>query len=368
MDVNGSQSRDSVVDYPPELDTDFKQLAAVYSLLERMREKHNETGLVAIADWDEHQGRWQTYTDLFVVNQIPLLIEQQQLRLNVRREIHSDAAWALFDSDQKAALFETVFGNKDVLRKLSTTAKSRHLDELFDIDFLSLEGLDKDPLEDWLTYTEDDPNGVITVASNLITITNMARGDDPFVHDDKGVAHFGLTGIDHDFSIDASAVGVESEMIFWALANITAPDHNTDPIIFVWVNSAGRVRLHILDGATNENDFTGAGTDLAIDGTEYWFTITRDGGGSVVRIYDDAGRTVLRDTLTVAQGTTLFDIIHSILTRSGLNVNLTSGHVRDLDLNEPEPPSPAVVSFPEYGQVRTAIGDPAVFGATILRS
>ena len=31
-------------------------------------------------------------------------------------------------------------------------------------------------------------------------------------------------------------------------------------------------------------------------------------------------------------------------------------------------PPPAAASLPEYGQVRTAIGDPAVYGATILRS
>ncbi len=31
-------------------------------------------------------------------------------------------------------------------------------------------------------------------------------------------------------------------------------------------------------------------------------------------------------------------------------------------------PIPAAPSLPEYGQVQTAIGDPPVFGATILRS
>lgn len=34
----------------------------------------------------------------------------------------------------------------------------------------------------------------------------------------------------------------------------------------------------------------------------------------------------------------------------------------------PPPPPPASVTLPEYGQLRTAIGDPPVYGATILRS
>ncbi len=33
-----------------------------------------------------------------------------------------------------------------------------------------------------------------------------------------------------------------------------------------------------------------------------------------------------------------------------------------------EPPAPDAVNLPEYGQIRTAIGDPPVYGATILRS
>ncbi len=41
--------------------------------------------------------------------------------------------------------------------------------------------------------------------------------------------------------------------------------------------------------------------------------------------------------------------------------------VLDEAAGTPTPP-PVAVNLPEYGQVRAAIGDPPVFGATILRS
>ncbi len=39
-----------------------------------------------------------------------------------------------------------------------------------------------------------------------------------------------------------------------------------------------------------------------------------------------------------------------------------------LSIEEEPTPEPEAVNLPEYGQVRTAIGDPPVYGATILRS
>ncbi len=360
-------SPDRVVNYPPSINTNFKRLSAIYSLLEQAREEHNRVGSIAVQDWARHQGRWQTYAELFTQKQFPLLIEQRRLKEAVRKESHTDVQWQRFDEDQKDVLADVLFGDKDTLRKLDTVATSQVLDELKAIDLDNLSGNLSDPLEDWTTYTEVDPNGWITVAANTLTFVGLRRNnDDTTVYDDKGVGHFGLTGVDHDISMVATLLGGESELYFWALANVVDPTNTTDPIISVRAQRSGasiRYRIETDDGAIDDSDIS-----IVLSLIRRWMTITRDGSGSICRLYDDSLRTVLADTITSAQGTSLFQYIHNGFSRSGVGPNDTDGQIFDSDLNEASPPVPVADELPEYGQVRTAIGDPPVFGATIHRS
>lgn len=357
-----------LITYPPSLNTDFKKLGAIYRLLKEMYIEHNRVGKIARANWERHQGRWQTYTKQYDVLLSPLLFEYQELKTNIRRIAFPDAEWN--DRDHDVLDLEALWGNKAILRESPTEARTSLLDQLKAIDFFALSGMFHDPLENWLDgdiWTETDPNGRLAVAANTLTLVDMVRGDGMSMSGDFGVDHFGIDlGSPHLFQGLVSEVGNESEWICWSLSNTAIPTMTTDPVIQAWFQRVERFFLDIDEGALEDNDFTGAGT-ITVN-VDFWFKVMRDAGGVVLTIYSDAARTIVVDTLTVAQGTGTYRYLNNCYTRAGGNPNQTSGVLKDLDLQEPEPPTPEVVSLPEYGQIRTAIGDPAVFGATILRS
>lgn len=91
-----------------------------------------------------------------------------------------------------------------------------------------------------------------------------------------------------------------------------------------------RYRLEIDDGLTDENDLS-INHDLA---TRYWITITREAAGSVAKSYNNSVRTDLKDTMSVAQGTTAFQYMVSAFSRAGSGSQFSNGFIYDLDLNE----------------------------------
>lgn len=327
MTLNG------IVEYPPELDTDSKRLSALYRLLEELRIEHNRVGDIARADWVRHEGRWQAYRNQFDTNQSPLLIEQRRLKDLIRRANYTDVEWKkvdLSDSD-----YELLFGDKGTLRELPTPATTLLVDELKAIDFLALKGEFVDPLQDWTTYTEVDTSSILTVAANQITVINLTRSSESWVYADKGVNHFGTTGIDHDISSEGTDFdGGNSDIFIYAIANINNPTNTTDPIIMVkMIDRLGtnmRYRLEIDDGATDELDLS-IDHDLA---TQYWLTITREAAGSIAKTYTDSVRTSLKDTMTVAQGSTSFQYMVHAFSRAGSGTEQSNGFIYDLDLKE----------------------------------
>jgi hypothetical protein len=76
-------------------------------------------------------------------------------------------------------------------------------------------------LEDYTTYTEEDPSGNFSVSANSITITNLEKEANAWVVDSKGSGHF-----DADFSHDFEYTpeydsGPNSSCEIWTLANQT---------------------------------------------------------------------------------------------------------------------------------------------------
>ncbi len=339
VDPLPARVRTAHVGFLPDMDTESKRLEAVYSILESVRTEHNRVGLIASSNWEEHEGRFQTYKDLFREKQSKLLIEQRRLLLAVRRVSYTDEEWGDFTDDQRLQLDIPLYGDRDVLRKLATVATSRLLQELKDIPFLTLTGAFSDPLEDFTTYTEIDPNGVVTVDdANTITIAGFERNDDFYVFDDAGSGHFDTTfSASTDSAHLVSSIqtvhpGGGDDLHFWQLANVTDPTLAEDPLILTRWNSTSRIFLAIDDGALDE-DQTSVGLSAA---TRHWMTNTRNGSGVVVQIYDDSGRTSLQDTISVSQGTSSFQYIFAAATRAsggGTGTN-SDGQVFDLDLQE----------------------------------
>ncbi len=345
VDPLPARVRTAPVDFPSDLDTEVKRLNSTIAVLERMRIQHNVVGEIVRGDLDQHIGRFQTYRELFLEKQSPLLAEYRRLKLAVRREIFTDEQWGAKTDQEKNDLYESLYGDKDVQVGIPTLATSRLLTQLEAVDFLLLTGDYVDPIEDWTDtdiWPETDTSGVIAPSTttpgvdSTITVTNLTRSSDSWIVFDAGVDFFETTGIDHDISSEGTDFdGNNPSIFFWGLSNVSDPEDVDDPIIQVRMQDRSgtnmRYRIIIDDGATEDDD-QGTNKDLA---TQYWLTITREAAGSIALIYDDSARTSLIDTITVSQGSSDFRYIATGFSRNGSGSQVSNGFIYDLDLTVP---------------------------------
>ena len=80
-------------------------------------------------------------------------------------------------------------------------------------------------LENFTTYTEVEPDNILTVIASRVTCVNLDRDIDAYVWDDKGAGHFG--DFEHLFTVftDASECTSSSLSHAWMLGN-TVNDGN----------------------------------------------------------------------------------------------------------------------------------------------
>ena len=73
--------------------------------------------------------------------------------------------------------------------------------------------------QDFTTYIKVVPNGHISVAANVLTLTGLARNEDAYVYKDFGVNYF--SG-DFTHLVDAiyTSVSGTDVMVNWALGNV----------------------------------------------------------------------------------------------------------------------------------------------------
>lgn len=219
-------------------------------------------------------------------------------------------------------------------------------------DLASVESVD--PLEDFTSYTEQDPNGDVSVAENEVSFTDLeARGSDTWVYDDKGVGHF--DGFEHqlDFETTAHTTSPKVSIHFvWALSNVVEDGRYWD------VNSSQAVGTdwHATDGLKlwcPENGNIDQYGSVSLN-TRYYLTLSRDAGATslVEYIYDDADRTNLLDSLSVSVPASrtyrhVFALNTYNLGDSGITA---SGDVRNLDLGEAAAGRPAPLLGPLGGR------------------
>lgn len=168
-------------------------------------------------------------------------------------------------------------------------------------------------LEDFTTYDPVDPNTDITIIANKLTIDTCERYSGSHVTDDKGANHFG--DFEHRIGpINVRAMDVGAWGCVWGISDtyFMHDDMNT--------NNEG-MALRIICGTENVPVFRiyeyGTPDDASYTGsinTDYWFTIKRDGTSLTIRIYSDATRDTLLETLSVTCVTTTYKTIitHSV--------------------------------------------------------
>jgi len=191
-----------------------------------------------------------------------------------------------------------------------------------------------DPLQDFTTFTEVDPNSRYAIAANVITVTGLTRNEAAYIYKDFGTGHF--TDFTHDVGPFqyTSTGGTYGVVAFWAVSQ-ALDDVNG------W-NEANEKAIYVsgIQGTgIYAREFEGDSADSwggAAQSTDYWFVIVKSGTGISVNAYSDPAKTSLEDTLTMTLGTDraypyLFGVNSHDSTSTDKTVNAS---IANLDIHE----------------------------------
>lgn len=222
------------------------------------------------------------------------------------------------------------------LINLKQEGKSAHatvdVEQFTGVDLESSVELGPDPLENYTTYTELDPNGRYAVAANTITITGLTRNEEAWIYDDKDASHFGAT-FEHLF--DATLTGDEGMVVvLWAVSNVINDRKywldNTSQVLTAWIYNKTSAVLRNTEGGTSDND-------TIVDNTHYWYTPERTSETAVqLRVYDDAPRTSLvfpALTQAITSGRR-YQYVFAVNCADSGEASACSGTINNLDLQE----------------------------------
>lgn len=185
--------------------------------------------------------------------------------------------------------------------------------------------------EDLTTYTEVDPNSHIWATSSRMTGTKINQNETAYAYYDKGVDYFDSLDIDFDFCITElsindlfGVIGVSN-----VLGHIGEWDVN-DVLVYAYYPSGAQARIYI---AT----FAGADYMVLSVNTTYYCTLERAAGNATfnLKVYSDANRTTLLDTLTcnISTASTKHRYIYGISSLYTNNNYAASGYVENVVIN-----------------------------------
>jgi len=191
-------------------------------------------------------------------------------------------------------------------------------------------------IEDFTTYIEEDDYGKLTVTASKALASDVEEDEDVWLYKDKGVDHFDALDIDFEIRIESTSQVDCSGGV--ALANVIG-----DVSDFAATDFTCRIRR----GGSDYRIVLTRGNWLANDpyvcshSTLYYCTIERSASNDTVsvKIYSDAGRTDLLDTLALANfGTEKWRYVYGFINRNsstgGRNLD---GYTQNLDLKEAAP-------------------------------
>lgn len=200
------------------------------------------------------------------------------------------------DNEHREAVFEALSAAKHSATK-STFWDSEIDKELVRTNIKMTEP--PDPLEDYTTWTDIDPNSDFTITTNKIIVNTMNGETDSFVY--KAGSWDG--NFIHDFDVKVTAYGIiSSQCSIWTLANVV------DDYVWIRNNSedmlgliASDLHLRLYETVAGVSQFD-EGSSLLV-GTNYYFSGERDEtvgtyGTLYARKYSDVDRTSLLETLS----------------------------------------------------------------------
>lgn len=192
-------------------------------------------------------------------------------------------------------------------------------------------------VENYTTYTEVDSGGDITVNAADIAVSTMQRVANSSVYKDKGVNHFG----NFEHLLDEANFGVNPGLFavggIWHISNTASATLQDlidadDGYMVYFVNNSGTFQIEFTrkDGTDDSDTFN---SQVAFD---YWITIERTAATMTCKIYTDASRTTLTDTLSITRAATSYRYIGTIASRDAAGTVDLSYTIGQLDLQEQE--------------------------------
>jgi len=185
-------------------------------------------------------------------------------------------------------------------------------------------------LEDFTTYTEVDEGDDITVTEHKCDVSTMIRNVTSYVRKDYGVDHFG--DFEHLLDIYVSAGDTNSLGLCWSMSNGNNTYQSQSAAhdgFFIYLNEAsGSLIIGLVEAGVAEDSYTGSFS------TPYYLTVKRVGTTLTCKIYSDAARTNLLDTLTLIVQTTKYRYIAAIGSRQAAGTAAITYYSENLDLQE----------------------------------
>jgi len=184
--------------------------------------------------------------------------------------------------------------------------------------------------QDLTTYTEVDEYSVLTVTADKVTTVGVDNYGEEYVYKDFGVDYFDALYINFEFLIEAASQ--DSCWCGLGLSNVI-DDYtawaDTDLRPMLNRSSAGVYLIGLWRGYMEANDEYTSSPD-----TLYYCTLLRSAGSdtATLKIYSDAGRTTLLDTLTVSGfGTAKWRYLYACCNRDlGLSLRRFYGYIQNL--------------------------------------
>lgn len=190
-------------------------------------------------------------------------------------------------------------------------------------------------LEDFTTYTEVDGQACLTVIAAKITALQIRNSNtDSYVYKDKGAAHFGnFEHLHSGENYDSGTTDNGAYCLVWGISDTVNDFANWANGIFLYYSLDPGINKHWLREreANAWGDLDGyAGTRF----TRYWYTTKRAGTTLTCKIYTDAARTVLVDTLTITCINTTLRYMYAISSLANTDTDDMNVYSYDLDLQE----------------------------------
>ena len=187
-------------------------------------------------------------------------------------------------------------------------------------------------VEDFTTYTIKDDISNLTVTATKVTAVDVDRDKDVWLYYDYTAAHFDALEAYFTMYMSSVSTGDGSGATGFSNNIYDLNDWVQTEVAAWWANWDISIKLVLGDFAVFDS------YDAALENTPYYPLMERAAGNTTVtlKIYDDANRTNLVDTLTVAGvGTGTFQYLFGFVNfNSGAGGNDFDGYFENLDVGE----------------------------------